>query len=133
MSCEECRYKFDCPNSYSEVSEHCSFYDKPTLPAYLSLEDVVHKLVRMTACGPSAQIRDVVAQVLDVRPADVETVHHGYWRVQHGGLTPGGNPCYVCSECGGTPHLCGIESARKIHPKYCQDCGAKMDKEQEHE
>lgn len=75
MSCEECRYKFDCPDSYSEVSEHCSFYDKPTLPAYLSLEDVVHKLMRMTACGPSAQIRDVVAQVLNVRPADVETVH----------------------------------------------------------
>ena len=47
----------------------------------------------------------------------------GRWLAEcSGGFTPGGNPVYVCSECG------FIYGAHKIIPdaNFCEKCGAQM-------
>ena len=47
----------------------------------------------------------------------------GKWQKAMGAyMTPGGTPVYVCSRCGGTEHLYGVEfPERKM---VCDDCGS---------
>lgn len=59
--------------------------------------------------------------VLKEPAADVAEVRHGYWDNSLDGLTP------YCSVCRCT-HRCLIR-----RPIYCPNCGALMDKEDEHE
>ena len=40
-------------------------------------------------------------------------------------FTPGGDPVWICSNCGGGTHVFGIESTES-QPKICPDCGEKM-------
>ena len=40
-------------------------------------------------------------------------------------ITPGGDPVWVCSNCGGGKHVFGIESMVS-QPKVCPDCGEGM-------
>lgn len=40
-------------------------------------------------------------------------------------VTPGGDPVWTCSNCGGGKHVFGIESMES-QPKICPDCGATM-------
>lgn len=51
--------------------------------------------------------------------ADVVEVKHGYW-IDH---NSGGSFCSACKRWVPYSH----------HPKYCETCGARMDKEDEHE
>ena len=51
--------------------------------------------------------------------ADVVEVKHGYWIDHHSG----GSFCSACKRWVPYSH----------HPKYCETCGARMDKEDEHE
>lgn len=60
---------------------------------------------------------DVDFGVDKIPAADVVEVRHGYWRYSDG-------LCY-CSECGEIPQC--------FDPDYCPHCGARMDKEDEHE
>ena len=50
--------------------------------------------------------------------ADVVEVRHGYWIDHHSG----GSFCSACKRWVPYSH----------HPKYCETCGARMDKEGEH-
>lgn len=40
----------------------------------------------------------------------------------HCWITPGGDPVWICSNCGGGRHVFGIESTES-QPKVCPDCG----------
>lgn len=51
--------------------------------------------------------------------ADVVEVRHGYWIDHHSG----GSFCSACKRWVPYSH----------HPKYCETCGARMDKEDKHE
>lgn len=70
-------------------------------------------------------VNQMVSDIQSLAPVvDAEPVRHGQW-VDHGVRD------WLCSECGGK-----IQKVRKIDgycyndkPKYCPDCGAKMDKE----
>lgn len=50
----------------------------------------------------------------------------GEWRIIHGVLTPGGDPCWVCSNCGKDEHVCGIETPYTQH-FICKNCGSHND------
>ena len=57
--------------------------------------------------------------VNQTKSADVAEVKHGYWIDHHSG----GSFCSVCKRWVPYSH----------HPKYCETCSARMDKEDEHE
>ena len=42
----------------------------------------------------------------------------------HDWFTPGGDPVWICSCCGGGRHVYGIESPDKI--RVCPDCNCEM-------
>ena len=67
-----------------------------------------------------SQQMDVILAIVDAQPtADVVEVRHGYWIDHHSG----GSFCSACKRWVPYSH----------HPKYCETCGACMDKEDEHE
>lgn len=57
--------------------------------------------------------------ISDFPAADVAEVRHGHWIDHHSG----GSFCSACKRWVPYNH----------HPKYCETCGARMDKEAEHE
>ena len=71
-----------------------------------------------------SQQMDVILAIVDAQPtADVVEVRHGRWEMA---------PCngvydMRCSACGFCPGI------RFFSSNYCPDCGARMDKEDEHE
>lgn len=72
-------------------------------------------------------IESVIEFVEDLPAADVASVRHGYWEFPiFTDSDDGLDPRVKCSECG------SIEAAF-ARWKYCPNCGAKMDKENEHE
>ena len=78
----------------------------------------------------AAQIfEDCVSELMDIHAADVAEVRHGRWIFDH--MT--GNWAYYahCSECGLKKHFEDEEAEQK--KKYCSFCGARMDKEDEHD
>ena len=68
-----------------------------------------------------SQQMDVILAIVDAQPtADVVEVRHGRWE-------NGGNGLYdTCTACGEEIYLA-------IPMNYCPLCGARMDKEDEHE
>ena len=62
---------------------------------------------------------EIMAEVHYMQAADVVEVRHGYWIDHHSG----GSFCSACKRWVPYSH----------HPKYCETCGARMDKEDEHE
>ena len=63
--------------------------------------------------------------------ADVVEVRHGRWIPSDMG---GGEPdeAYICSECG-EPWVLNDGTPEENNMRYCPACGARMDKEDEHE
>ena len=47
----------------------------------------------------------------------------GQWLIVHGVFTPGGDPCWYCSNCGKDQHLFGIECPKNQH-SICKNCGS---------
>ena len=45
----------------------------------------------------------------------------GQWLIVHGVFTPGGDPCWRCSNCLGDEHVYGIETAYNKH-EVCKHC-----------
>jgi hypothetical protein len=45
----------------------------------------------------------------------------GQWLIVHGVFTPGGDPCWYCSNCGKDEHLFGIECPENQH-NICKNC-----------
>lgn len=60
------------------------------------------------------------------------------WIKTHGYCTPGGDPVWICQNCGGGMHVYGIETSRNYRDT-CPDCKVRMqypweiDKENENE
>ena len=71
---------------------------------------------------------NVILAIVDAQPAaDVVEVRHGRWILER---EPDGTPyCFHCSVCDNDFHHIGIMTATD----YCPNCGARMDKEDEHE
>ena len=69
--------------------------------------------------------------VLKEPAADVAEVRHGRWIPSDMG---GGEPdeAYICSECGEPWTLIDGNPAEN-NMRYCPNCGARMDKEDEHD
>ena len=63
-------------------------------------------------------IESVMEYVENLPAAEVVEVRHGYWIDHHSG----GSFCSACKRWVPYSH----------HPKYCETCGARMDKEGEH-
>ena len=104
---------------------------------YIEREKVVSKFEAIKNRGVSlkdAIYLDGVMAVLDTIPAaDVAEVRHGRW-IEDERTYPGpglkNNLCSVCGEIAGSWKE-GLEPGRKW--AYCPNCGARMDKEDEHE
>lgn len=70
---------------------------------------------------------EIMAEVHYMPAADVAEVKHGRWILER---EPDGTPyCFHCSVCDNDFHHIGIMTAID----YCPNCGARMDKEDEHE
>ena len=70
---------------------------------------------------------EIMAEVHYMPAADVAEVKHGRWILER---EPDGTPyCLHCSVCDNDFHHVGIMTAID----YCPNCGARMDKEDEHE
>ena len=76
---------------------------------------------------------EILAGIHFMLAADVAPVRHGRW-IEDERTYPGpglkNNLCSVCGEIAGSWKE-GLEPGRKW--AYCPDCGARMDKEDEHE
>lgn len=69
--------------------------------------------------------------VASIQAADVMEVRHGRWIPSDMG---GGEPdeAYICSECG-EPWILNEGTPEENNMRYCPACGARMDKETDHE
>ena len=47
----------------------------------------------------------------------------GEWVKVRGVITPGGDPLWKCSVCGGDEHVMGIETSYNQHHE-CKECGS---------
>lgn len=76
----------------------------------------------------AAQIfEDCISELMAIPAADVAEVKRGRWILER---EPDGTPyCFHCSVCDNDFHHIGIMTATD----YCPSCGARMDKEDEHE
>lgn len=86
------------------------------------------ELIDRTAIHHSVDKRKMSERVLDcvdaAPAADVAEVRHGKWAHL-------GGDDWCCTEC---YHVITTEGSwEKPIPKYCEECGARMDKEDEHE
>ena len=84
---------------------------------YIERSAAMESILRLTIVDPAvAQYADAVCYNLQRLPAaDVVEVRHGYWIDHHSG----GSFCSACKRWVPYSH----------HPKYCEMCGAHMDKE----
>ena len=83
------------------------------MDSYFRARDILDK-----AMGTDSyfQIKSIL---FGLKAADVVEVRHGYWIDHHSG----GSFCSACKRWVPYSH----------HPKYCETCGARMDKEDDHE
>lgn len=72
---------------------------------------------------------DALALIDTISTADVAEVRHGEWIDKPTGRY--GQMQSWCTACGRHSGIGGIKSNR--HKPYCPNCGARMDKEDEHE
>lgn len=88
---------------------------------YIERSAAMESILGLTIADPAvAQYADTVYYNLQRLPAaDVVEVRHGYWIDHHSG----GSFCSACKRWVPYSH----------HPKYCETCGARMDKEDDHE
>lgn len=80
---------------------------------YYSARDILEKAIGTDAYF---QIKSIL---FGLKAADVVEVKHGYWIDHHSG----GSFCSACKRWVPYSH----------HPKYCETCGARMDKEDAHD
>jgi hypothetical protein len=77
---------------------------------------------------------DVDFGVDKIPAADVVEVRHGHWIDLNAENSTG--PLFKCSECSHlhNPNRNDLDLERvELNPLYCDACGARMDKEEEHE
>lgn len=89
---------------------------------YIERTAVKDEILSWAVCinHPELLSKEDTMHCIDSLPAvDVVEVKHGYWIDHHSG----GSFCSACKRWVPYSH----------HPKYCETCGARMDKEDEHE
>ena len=70
---------------------------------------------------------EIIDEIENMGADDVAEVRHGRWILER---EPDGTPyCFHCSVCDNDFHHIGIMTATD----YCPNCGARMDKEDEHD
>lgn len=79
---------------------------------FVSAKEVLNITAETGAWETQTRVRKLL-------PADVVRVRHGHW------INDTSYAGWTCSECG--------DHEGNKTDKYCHNCGAKMDKEQEHE
>ena len=96
---------------------------------YIERAAAMESIIGLTIVDPAvAQYANAVCYNLQNLPAaDVAEVRHGRWVWDTTGLYP--KP--ICSRCGEEPYRRSNHTSDL--PKYCPNCGARMDKEDEHE
>lgn len=93
---------------------------------YIEREALKHELAPYEENDFSQQM-DVILAIVDAQPtADVVEVRHGRWNVVEA-LSDDIQTAGECNICGENINWFG-----KL-PNYCPNCGARMDKEDEHE
>ena len=95
---------------------------------YISRDELLELYARDPDCDKCSVPFPVARQnILDMPAADVAPVRHGYWEFPiFADSDDELDPRVRCSECG------GIEAAF-ARWNFCPNCGARMDKEDEHE
>ena len=102
---------------------------------YIERAAAMESIIGLTIVDPAvAQYANAVYYNLqNLHAADVVEVRHGRW-IEDERTYPGpglaNNLCSVCGEIAGSWKE-GLEPGRKW--AYCPNCGARMDKEDEHE
>ena len=86
---------------------------------YISRDTAIARLTRLEVTDKLATMADAKWEIADMPAADVTLVRHGRWDDSYDGITP---YCTVC----GCSHRLMVRT-----PKYCPNCGAKMDGETE--
>lgn len=96
---------------------------------YIEREKIIFSILGLTIVDPAvaAYADAVVHQVRSVQSADVTPVQHGQWNGEGDGYADGEIvlDVWYCSEC----DYCiddGTDDPSML-PRYCPDCGAKMD------
>ena len=91
----------------------------------------LYDLELFKGCRIVANKEDGGFAIADLKPVDAVPVVHGHWIVRtvwHGGIGDIYSKCSVCGfETRGEPHTRGDRRGSN----YCEDCGAKMDEEEE--
>lgn len=82
---------------------------------YISRDTAIARLTRLEVTDKLATMADAKREIADMPAADVTPVRHGRWDDSYDGITP---YCTVC----GCSHRLMVRT-----PKYCPNCGAKMD------
>lgn len=82
----------------------------------IEMEDLYEHHIEMRNFSADGAVADCLTMLNNAPTADVVEVKHGYWITDEKGIV-------ICSEC-------GEEHAwDEYRATYCEDCGAKMDKE----
>lgn len=97
------------------------------------MKEYIERAVALEALSKSGVTCNMRAHkiVASIQAADVAQVRHGRWIPSDMG---GGEPdeAYICSECE-EPWTLIAGTPEENNMRYCPACGARMDKEDEHE
>lgn len=98
--------------------------------AYIDLCKALSQKSKICPGANEPTVKDVFALVMHAPAADVVEVRHGRWIPEACESVSKRNRLieyrvYSCSICG--------RSNGRVKKKYCPNCGARMDKEDEHE
>lgn len=107
MSCKYCNYASNDCEIFQDEFVHEFYLDHKTNEWDAHDDDFVHDKIYISYCPWCGQ----------------KLQQEGLWKPVHGVITPGGEPLYVCSNCGQGEHLYGVENPKKM--RYCRDCGSK--------
>ena len=94
---------------------------------YKNRDDVITEIKRFKGYLDDDMITRLTIAIDKISSADVVKARHGHWLLDSSGAE-------FCSECGEYPFDDGEYHISGWSSKYCPNCGAKMDEEeQEHE
>lgn len=100
------------------------------------MKEYIEKAAALEALSKSGVTCNMRAHkiVASIQAADVVEVRHGHWIDLNAENSTG--PLFKCSECSHlhNPNRNDLDLERvELNPLYCDACGTRMDKEDEHE
>ena len=97
---------------------------------YIKKEDVYQYLDNEVEWKVNQDRLYALEVINDFPAAEVAEVRYGKWDASDRYKFLDGSTCIRCTECGAALHL---DEYQKYNWHYCPNCGARMDKEAEHE